>query len=112
MRFVKPRDPARSTKPAAINGNMPNVERLEEIVRQMSLVSTSAIDRVIHDLESLRGKLENDSVRIQADIIEYASLSQSADQLTKIISNSVTQVERGSVLEKNTRGANDPARAK
>jgi hypothetical protein len=96
MRFVKPRDLAGSKKPAAIDGNMPNVEHPGDVVRQMSLVSTSEIDRLIHDLENLRGKLEKDSNRIQAEIVEYASLSESAGQLTKIVSDSVTQVKSGS----------------
>jgi hypothetical protein len=96
MRFMKPRDLARGGKPAAIDGNMPNVGHPGDIVRQMSLMSTNEIDRLIHDLENLRGKLEIDSNRIQAEIVEYASLSQSAGQLTKIVSDSVTHVKSGS----------------
>jgi hypothetical protein len=96
MNILKPRDLARSKKLAATDGNMSNVEHLEDIVRQMLLASTSEIDRLIHDLKNLRGKLEKDSNRIQTEIVEYASLSQSAGQLTKMVSDSVTQIERGS----------------
>jgi hypothetical protein len=96
MRFIKPRDPARGEKPAAIDGIRPNVGHPGDIVRQMSLVSTYEIDRLIRDLENLRGKLEKDSHRIQAEIVEYASLSESAGQLTKIVSDSVSQVKNGS----------------
>jgi Adhesin lipoprotein len=48
------------------------------------------------DLKDLSKKLENRSNRIQSDIVEYAELSQSAVQLTKIVSDSVAQVERRS----------------
>jgi hypothetical protein len=95
MSILKPRESARSKK-LAIDGNTTNIERLEDIVRQMLSASTSEIDGLIHDLKNLRGKLEKDSNRIQTEIVEYASLSQSAAQLTKIVSDSVAQIERGS----------------
>ncbi len=94
MNILKPRELARSKKLAAINGS--KVEHLEDIIGQMLLASTSEIDRLIHDLKDLRGKLEKDGSRIETEIVEYASLSQSAAQLTKIVSDSVAQIERGS----------------
>ena len=96
MSILRPRDSARTKKPAAIDGTVSNGGHLESIVRQMVLASTGEIDRLIHDLKNLRDKLEKDSNRIQTEIVEYASLSQSAGQLTKIVSNSVAQIERGS----------------
>jgi hypothetical protein len=99
MSILKPNELARTKKLAAINE--PKGEHLEDIVRQMSLASTSEIDRLIRDLEDLRGKLEMDRNRIETEIVEYASLSRSAAQLTKIVSDSLTQVEKGSDAPRN-----------
>jgi hypothetical protein len=40
-------------------------------------------------LHTLRGKLQNDSDRIQRDIAKYAALSEQVMQMTKIIAASV-----------------------
>jgi hypothetical protein len=66
------------------------------LIRRILLSSTREIDRLTDDLKDLRKKWENRSNRIQNDIVEYAELSQSAVQLTKIVSDSVAQVERRS----------------
>ncbi|HXY02952.1 MAG TPA: hypothetical protein VEI49_05200 [Terriglobales bacterium] len=63
------------------------------LVRQVSRVSTREMDRLIDDLKNLRDKLESDGNRIQSDIVEYASLSQSALQLTKIVTDAVAHVK-------------------
>ncbi len=103
MNILKPREMARDKKLGALNGS--NVAHPEDFVRQISLASTSEIDRLIGDLKDLRDKLENDANRIETDIAEYASLSQSAAQLTKIVSDSLAQVQKrsgtpgGDVLE-------------
>ena len=54
--------------------------------------STREIDNLIGELQALRKKLQVDSDRIQRDIAEYASLSQSVMQLTKIVSDSVKKL--------------------
>jgi len=97
----------RNTRPAEIEQVIWNVEnqgtvrQQEEVgkeastlVSRSSLSSTRELDRLIDDLTDLRKKLENRSSRIQSDIVEYASLSQSAAQLTKIVSDSVAQIEK------------------
>jgi hypothetical protein len=71
-----------------------NAENLEDMVRQISLASTSAIDWLIGDLKDLRDKLENDANRLETDIAEYESLNKSAGELTRIISDSVTRVKK------------------
>lgn len=110
MSTVKPREQTRSNKPAEIKEPVWNVElqsstvgkpedtgkQASTLISQVSLASTREIDRLIHDLKTLRDKLENDSDRIQSDIVEYASLSQSAVQLTKIVTDSVAHVKRTS----------------
>jgi hypothetical protein len=63
------------------------------LICQLSRVSTREIDRLIDDLKNLRDKLESDGNRVQSDIVEYASLSQSALQLTKIVTDAVAHVK-------------------
>jgi len=106
MSTVKSTRLPRSIRPAEIEEaiwsveNQGTVRQPEEIgqqasalMRQISLASTREIDRLTDDLKDLQKKLENRSNRIQNDIVEYAELSQSAVQLTKIVSDSVAQVE-------------------
>jgi hypothetical protein len=102
MSSVKLRNLTRSNKPGAIDANSLSAEHpdigdeVHTLVSQISVVSTREIDRLINDLTQLRDKLENDSNRIQADIVEYALLSQSAGQLTKVVSDSVAHVDERS----------------
>jgi hypothetical protein len=58
------------------------------------VLGTSAreIDNLVGELQTLREKLQTDGQRIQRDIAEYATLSQSVMQLTKIISESVRKL--------------------
>jgi hypothetical protein len=62
---------------------------LGTLLRRVSGTSTRQIDNLIGDLHTLREKLQSDGDRIQRDIVEYASLSQSVMQLTKIVAESV-----------------------
>jgi hypothetical protein len=65
---------------------------LGNLLDRVSGTSTKEIDNLIDDLQTLRKKLQADSNRIQRDIAEYASLSQSVMQLTKIVSDSVKKL--------------------
>ena len=65
---------------------------LGALLERVSGTSTEEIDNLIGDLQALRKKLQGDSNRIQRDIAEYASLSQSVMQLTKIVSDSVKKL--------------------
>ena len=56
--------------------------------------STSEIDNLIDELRTLREKLLADGNRVERDIVEYAALSQSVIQMTKIITESMTQVKK------------------
>jgi hypothetical protein len=67
---------------------------LSSLLRQVSLQSTREVDRLIEDLKLLREKLEAQGNRVQRDIVEYASLSQSIVQLTKIVSDGMNHVKR------------------
>ena len=60
----------------------------------MSANSTSEIDNLISELRLLREKLLADGNRVERDIVEYAALSQSVIEMTKIITESMQQVKK------------------
>jgi hypothetical protein len=62
---------------------------LGSLLRRVSGSSTRQIDNLIGELRTLREKLQSDGDRVQRDIVEYAALSQSVTQLTKIVAESV-----------------------
>ena len=62
---------------------------LSTLLRRVSGSSTRQIDNLIGELRTLREKLQSDGDRVQRDIVEYAALSQSVMQLTKIVAESV-----------------------
>jgi hypothetical protein len=66
---------------------------LGALVYRASGRSTREIDNLIEELKGLRGKLQTDGDRVQREIAEYAALTQSVMQLTKIISEGVTHVK-------------------
>ena len=67
---------------------------LASLVQRISGGSTREVDHLINGLTNLRRKLDDEAMRIRSDIIEFASLSQSVMQLTKIVSDGVTQVAK------------------
>jgi len=62
-------------------------------VHRVSGESTREIDYLIEGLKGLRKKLDDDGRRVQREIAEYTSLSQSVIQLTKIVSEGMTHVK-------------------
>lgn len=62
---------------------------LGNLLRRVSGSSTRQIDNLIGELRTLREKLQSDGDRVQREIVEYAALSQSVMQLTKIVAESV-----------------------
>jgi hypothetical protein len=44
------------------------------------------LDKVIAELQALREKLQSDGARVEREMVEYATLSQSTLQSTKVIS--------------------------
>jgi len=67
---------------------------LSNLLRRVSATSTREIDHLISELRTLREKLQADGSRVERDIVEYAALSQSVIQMTKIIAEGVTQVKK------------------
>ena len=66
---------------------------LSTLLRRVSGNSAREIDNLIGELQVLRDKLQADSDRVERDIVEYAQLSQSVIQLTKVIADGVMQVK-------------------
>ena len=116
MSIVKQRDSAASERPGdvEIEGKIHELVRrdggnavrradgdsevatgnLGNLVRRVSVNSASEIDNLIRELQLLRDKLVADGQRVEREIVEYAGLSQSVIDMTRIISESMTQVKR------------------
>ena len=67
---------------------------LSTLLRRVSGNSTSEIDNLIGELRILREKLQADGNRVERDIVEYAALSQSVVETTRIITESMMQVKK------------------
>jgi hypothetical protein len=112
MSIVRSRGMSRSDRSAEIEGSIRELVRregdairqpedireqatddLSSLVDRVSGESTREIDYLIDGLKGLRKKLDDDGQRVQREIAEYSSLSQSVIQLTKIISEGMTQVK-------------------
>jgi hypothetical protein len=111
--IVKPRGLSRNDPQAEIEGSIRELVRrestairhpgdisaqatddLSSLVQRVSGQSTQEIDYLIDGLKSLRKKMDDDGHRVQREIVEYASLSQSVVQLTKIVSEGMTHVKK------------------
>jgi hypothetical protein len=98
MGTAKLREP--TNRLAAIHANLSNIQHPDDtgsqvsaLVLQISHLATQEIDCLISDLNGLRAKIENRCCRIQDDVVEFAELSRSAIQVTKIVADSVAQVQ-------------------
>ncbi len=61
------------------------------LLQRVAGSSVQEIDRLIVELQTLRELLQSEGVRVQREITEYAHLSQSAMQSTKIITESLAK---------------------
>jgi hypothetical protein len=59
------------------------------LLQRVSGNSAQEIDRLITELQTLRDVLQSEGARVQREITQYAHLSQSAMQSTKIIAESL-----------------------
>jgi hypothetical protein len=62
---------------------------ISTLLQRVAGTSVQEVDRLISELQTLREMLQNEGVRVQREIVEYANLSQSAMQSTKIIAESL-----------------------
>jgi hypothetical protein len=60
------------------------------LLQRVAGTSVQEVDRLIVELQQLRDLLQAESARVQREITEYAHLSQSAMQSTKIIAESLS----------------------
>ena len=64
---------------------------ISTLLQRVAGTSVQEIDRLISELQTLRELLHAEGARVQREITEYAQLSQSAMQSTKIIAESLCQ---------------------
>jgi hypothetical protein len=62
---------------------------ISTLLQRVAGTSVQEIDRLIGELQQLRELLQQEGARVQREITEYAHLSQSAMQSTKIIAESL-----------------------
>jgi hypothetical protein len=60
----------------------------------MSIRSIQEVDYLIEGLQGLRQKLNTDGDRLHQAIAQHAALSQSVIELTKIVSDAMTSVDK------------------
>src|SRR6516164_9275077 len=61
------------------------------LLQRVAGTSVQEIDGLITELQTLRALLQEEGARVQRNLAEYAHLSQSAMQSTRIIAESLTQ---------------------
>jgi hypothetical protein len=64
------------------------------LLQRVAGTSVKEVDKLILELQTLRDMLQNESARVQREIVEFATLSQAAMQSTKIIAESLTHWKR------------------
>ena len=62
---------------------------ISTLLQRVAGTSVQEVDRLIVELQGLRELLQTEGARVQREITEYAHLSQSAMQSTKIITDSL-----------------------
>jgi hypothetical protein len=62
---------------------------ISTLLQRVAGTSVQEVDRLIGELQQLRELLHQEGARVQREITEYAHLSQSAMQSTKIIAESL-----------------------
>jgi hypothetical protein len=81
------------------NAGLPNVTRQPDndysgLVSGISVQSIQEIDHLIAGLQGLCEKLNNDGDRLHQAIAQHSALSQSVIELTKIVSDGMTSVNK------------------
>ena len=85
--FVR-RDPAALRRTPETDSELV-ATNIGSLLQRVAGTSVQDIDRLITELQALRDVLESEGARVQREIAQYAQLSQSAMQSTKIISESL-----------------------
>ena len=69
--------------------------RIETLLQRVAGTSVQEIDGLIAELQTLWALLQEEGARVQRSLAEYAHLSQSAMQSTRIIAESLAQWKQG-----------------
>jgi hypothetical protein len=69
---------------------------ISTLLQRVAGSSVQEIDRLISELQTLRNLLHSESTRVQREITEFAHLSHSAMQSTRIIAESLATWKHGS----------------
>jgi hypothetical protein len=69
-----------------------STDDLGTLLRRIAERSAREIENLIHELHSLRKKVEADGDRIQSDVARHSALSQGVMQLTTVIADNVKKV--------------------
>jgi ABC-type transporter Mla subunit MlaD len=83
----------RSKKSTASNETEDASVEVSSLVSQISGQSVREIDHLIEGLQGVRKRLDDEGGRIQRDIGQYATFSQSIIELTKIVSDGMTLIK-------------------
>ena len=88
------RDLLRAKKARLSNESKETRDDFPSLVSQISGQSVHEIDHLITGLQGVREKLGNDGDRLHREIVQYTAFSQSIIELTKIVSDGMTIVNK------------------
>ena len=88
------RDALRARGPRLSDVNRETNNDYSSLVSGISVRSVQEIDHLIDGLQGLREKLNNDGDQLHRQITQYAAFSQSVIELTKIVSDGMTSVDK------------------
>jgi hypothetical protein len=91
--FVRRDGPSLRRSPEMDSESVAN--NISTLLQRVAGSSVQEIDRLITELQTLRDMLQEEGARVQREITEYAHLSQSAMQSTKIIAESLGKWKGG-----------------
>jgi hypothetical protein len=87
---------ARKSRLSDVNKEINN--DYSSLVSGISVQSVHEIDHLIDGLQGLREKLNNDGDHLHRQITQYAALSQSVIELTKIVSDGMASVDKSNAV--------------
>ena len=90
-RRESPGDMAAARNPEAESEGVAN--SIGSLLQRVAGSSVQEIDRLIAELQALRKLLETEGARVQREIAEYASLSQSTMQTTNVIAENIAKLK-------------------
>jgi hypothetical protein len=84
----------RSKTASVSNESEERTVELASLISQISFQSVQELDHLIGGLQGVRQKLDDDGDRIQREVGEYVTFSQSIVDLTKIVTEATTTINK------------------